>query len=177
MATISDDFSSASNWTLESGAVVISGGNLTITIPDSTGAYLDADFTASTHDLSDSTVYVEMVSLTGTRSSIEWRFLFYETRFSHEVMFDVRQGGTLRTYKRTGGSFTQTSSTTYSSTNHRWMRYREDSGTLYYEVSSDASSWSSIHSESTPITVTAGSVVLELGCASGAGALTAVSTI
>jgi hypothetical protein len=39
---------------------------------------------------------------------------------------------------------------TYDSTNHAWLQLREASGTLYWETSSDGSSWTTRRSMSTP---------------------------
>lgn len=57
--------------------------------------------------------------------------------------------------RRVGGVNTDSGYTTYSATNHRFLRIRENSGSIYYETSANGSSWANIIAPiATPFAVT-----------------------
>jgi len=61
-------------------------------------------------------------------------------------------GGTIQAFKTVAGSATGLNSATYNSTTHKYLRIREASGTTYWEYSSNGVSWSTLDSQSNPIT-------------------------
>ncbi|GGP90770.1 hypothetical protein GCM10010278_81380 [Streptomyces melanogenes] len=53
------------------------------------------------------------------------------------------------------GETTDSKSTPYSTTDHRWLRIREAAGTTHWETSADGSTWKSFHHIANPFAVTA----------------------
>ena len=60
----------------------------------------------------------------------------------------TNSGNTLNAFVTEAGVETVLAGTTYNSTTHRWLRIREDSGTIYWDYSADGLNWSNLTSRS-----------------------------
>jgi len=56
-------------------------------------------------------------------------------------------GGNIRAYKEVATTQTQLATATYSASTHKYLRIRESGGTVYWDYSSNGSSWSNFASE------------------------------
>lgn len=66
----------------------------------------------------------------------------------------VEFNGTLHFQKTVAGVNSDVASVTYSATNHRWWRLRENGGTTYWDTSPDGRSWNQQTSLANPFAVT-----------------------
>lgn len=162
----SDDFNDNSidgaKWTNWGGAQVVeTGGQLRITVPNAASNYYGVDGLST--NLTGSYQHIELASITDvTPNELEVEFQFV-TPSGDRVWFQVGSSLT-RAYKEVSGVVTSLTSSAYSSTNHRWLRIREASGTTYWETSTNGLSWSTFYSATNPITMTSGYAVIDAGC-------------
>lgn len=151
------DDNSIGDWTgynsiAETGGQLVA--SLTGATPDYHGIYSD-----NTYDLTGSYVQVEVVNA-GNQS---WTSIEVEMQMqdggsgARRLLLDIG-GGDLIAYNTVGGTTTNLASITYNSTTMRWLRIREDSGTIYWEYTSTvgyaADTWTTLHSKATPIPIT-----------------------
>jgi hypothetical protein len=71
--------------------------------------------------------------------------------------------GNLYFKKTVTGSVTDISNTAYSSSTHAWWRIRESSGTVYFDTSTDGSSWTNRESTAVGITLTNMATLVTVG--------------
>jgi hypothetical protein len=71
--------------------------------------------------------------------------------------------GILRCLQSVAGNYTLLMSVPYDPKEHRWLRLRERSGTLYWEVSADGQEWTALVSKPDPITLTSLSLKIQVG--------------
>ena len=109
----------------------------------------------SLYILEGSSVSIELVNA-GNQSipSFEAYPIFVEIDGSNQAGFLVT-GGNIKTFKKVAGSFSTPTTTAYNPAIHSFFRLRESAGTLYWEVSSNGSTWVELHSESAPIDLSA----------------------
>ncbi|HEX2205974.1 MAG TPA: hypothetical protein VHG91_21845 [Longimicrobium sp.] len=114
---------------------------------------------ATTYDLTDSEASVEFVRLTRTGDSSLAAYVGNRDTGDHvAITAGFRY---LQPTKRAAGVFTSMAVVPYDPRAHRWLRLRENVGTVYFEASADGSTWSEIARTPTPFTLTA--VILEIG--------------
>lgn len=86
---------------------------------------------------------------------------------------EINGGGQLEAFwSNSGGTYTSLATATYNSVTHAWWRIRELGGTLFYEFSANALTWSSFASVANPITLT--TVFIQFGA--GGAATTTTSS-
>ncbi|MBS4040421.1 MAG: hypothetical protein KGZ81_07460, partial [Flavobacteriales bacterium] len=113
------------------------------------------------YDLTSASVNVEVVSA-GNQSLVSlevYPLNLYQSGNTNSIFFLIA-GGALIAYRRVNGVSTQLATTTYNSTNHRWLQIRESGGTTYWETSANGTSWSTLHSATNPIHV--GQLLVEI---------------
>ncbi|HYR07062.1 MAG TPA: hypothetical protein VEQ60_04825, partial [Longimicrobium sp.] len=123
-------------------------------VPQSYGRHTSA----STYDLTSSEVSVEFVRL--TRSGDSYLAAYTGNRDTGDSVAITAGFRYLQPTKRVAGVFTSLAVVPYNPRAHRWLRLRENVGTLYYEASADGNTWNEIARTPTPFSLT--SVTLEI---------------
>jgi len=107
----------------------------------------------SSYDLIGSYAVVELVhALTGLTDDGTFLQLYLDV--TNTITLFV-YNDTLTAEKQVAGSYTTIASTAYNGTNHRWLRIREASGTVYFDTSADGLTWNNFTSTPNPFTLTA----------------------
>lgn len=120
--------------------------------------------TNDTYDLTNGYCFVEIIT-EGNQDigSLEFYPLILHGESYLNLLDFYIAGGTLTARKRVSGTTTNVYSTTFSSTNHRYLRLRESGGDIFYEASSDRETWNVLHTEALPIYVDSLSCTILLG--------------
>ncbi len=140
-----DKFDNAANWALHSGAAV-TGGQLHLTIPANTVTQCYAD-TISAYPLTGSRQSIQVVSHSGVGGK---SVFFYDaftpaTGSSLEMKIDDTPGGSnIVCGYYVNGVYHFVGSTSYVPTADLYFAFRESQGTLSYEVSADAVTWTAV---------------------------------
>jgi hypothetical protein len=163
MENLTDNFDdnsvNAALWTQNAfaGTVAETGQVLRITPTNNTvgggGELLSTEF----YDLVASYAFCKSTTL--ANGSIDTAMGAYINSDNYVDMFT--ESGTLYARKTVSGSSTNVSSVAYSASTLYW-RIREAGGTTYWEYSADTSSWTTLASESNPITLTSVQLVLSV---------------
>jgi len=159
-----DDFNDnaldATKWNPWVGGDVTEIGQ-TLQIQSATTATYKGTDTLSTWSLTGSFVQVEAQHvLTGLSSSTTYMRVQADDSNGITISTD---GTMIYARKQVGGTYTTLASTNYSTTTHRWWRFREASGTVYYELSPDGFTWLSLTSLATPFTLDSLTAQLAVG--------------
>lgn len=115
-------------------------GRAKITVSTGASSELNHFYSKDAYDLTASSVQIEVVQ---PLSFSETYFEIYDV-YNRKHDF-LKQGNTLY-FATSGGT---TTATAFDSNLHRFWRFREASGTLYWETSSDGAGWTIRHSAST----------------------------
>lgn len=120
---------------------------------DSTGGYASTNLTGSG-------AFIEVKDV-GNQSltSFEVFPLIIYLDANNKLMWFIGQGS-LIAFKLVATVQTSIFSTTFNSTTHRWLRIREQSGTTYFDYSSDKLNWVNATSLANPFAITA--ILLEI---------------
>lgn len=121
------------------GTVTESGGTLNMTPAASNGSVSLSLNSIETKSLLDSMIFAEVPQVVGSGGSVGQR-LEAKKDGSNKISW-ILEGTTLAASYKNAGTTTTVASVTYSSTAHRWWRIRESGGTIYWDTSSDGSSW------------------------------------
>ena len=156
MDLLSDDFNDnsldAAKWNpWNTGDAVETSQALSITSTLAT-SYKGMDSLA-TYSLVGSYAYVEVSHvLTGLTDATTCLGLFYDS--TNSLSF-FTLNGSLFAQKQVAGVYTIITSVTYNSVVHRWWRYREASGTIYFDYSADGIIWTNFTSTTVPFSLLA----------------------
>jgi membrane-associated phospholipid phosphatase len=93
----------------------------------------------SCYDLTDSHVHVELVQPLRPATGAETTFSA-EVDEHNAISFSI-EAGALRCYQVTSGTSSLLKHVRYDPVKHRWLRLREESGKIYWEVSPDGTTW------------------------------------
>jgi hypothetical protein len=164
---ISDNFDDgvmASFWLLLANNpvnVAETGGQLQIMLATAGGAHFGGYYTSPTYDLRDHCITVTYVTVPANQPMTEMDFSVMNagstlgTGFSfHNGVMDPYEN--LGTYQSLGG-------VPYDPALHKVMRYREDAGTMTWEVSPDGVTFHVVATHATPFDVSAIYVLLQAG--------------
>lgn len=149
VSSITDNFddntinSTLWNSRVDSGTVAETGAQLLIT-PSGTAYGYGGYQSVSTYDLTASRAYVKVPTVTNNVTGAETQFaLFIDA--NNEVSF-VKGGGSLIPRYRKAAVNDDGGYPTYNATNHVWWSMREASGTIYFETSTDGTTWTAFRS-------------------------------
>ncbi len=145
-SSLSDNFSDnsiARAWTalvLGSGAVSEASGRATCTLPGSTAGTHQAYYrSAHTYDLTGDAAAININGMVNTGVAATMTFDVYADPSN---IYRWRQlSGTLTARKVVDGVDTQLYSVAWNATTHKWLRIRESGGTVYFDTSTNGSSW------------------------------------
>lgn len=144
--TLNTSFWSIGSWAGGSGSETT--GQIVIIPSNGGGSELS---TNSSYSLVGKQVWAEIKEVPNQAINTGFWFGLYNGTNSFEIN---SYNGTLVCSHKISGSNTVVYTTTYNSSVHKWLRLREDTGTLYYEYSTDGITWNVFFSESNPITMT-----------------------
>lgn len=140
------------------GNIVNTNGRLELT-SGTTGNYYGMQ-TWDSFSFRDTYQSMEVVDV-GNQSIVSWSIqpvsVFVDS--SNKYYVNINQGN-LEARHVVAGSDNAFASIAYNATNHRWLRIREGSGTVYFEYSADGISWTSWASETAAMNLN--SVLLEV---------------
>lgn len=160
-------YATGTGWsTTETGGVLTcTGGSVTGQAGCST--YL------TTYDLTGDEISARLVSVgNGVAQAIA--YLAFRDDSSNAV--EIRVGnGSLIAYKKVAGVETNIASTTYSASVHRFLRVRHDGTSMFWDYSTDGTSWTQLATAAAPITITSGSIDLGVIATSPSAAVGAVT--
>jgi hypothetical protein len=102
------------------------------------------------YDLTGSQGLIEVPTVGATYT------MFYLERDASNWLGIICTGANITAQHTIAGANTTVSTTTYSSTNHRWWQIRSSAGTIFYEASATgaAGTWTTLFSEANPFTIT-----------------------
>ncbi|MBW2527532.1 MAG: hypothetical protein JRI23_25345, partial [Deltaproteobacteria bacterium] len=136
------------------------GGEIVFTLSGS--AIIDCAYlSGSAFDLTESSVSVETGSMP-TSEPNAYTFFSVQVDSDNAVEFVV-DGDQLITRAEVAGNWQHAQSVLFSTTDHRFLRIREQGGTVYWETSADGASWTPRNQAPTPIPLTKLQIVLGAG--------------
>jgi hypothetical protein len=115
------------------------------------GKYSGMD-SVNRYDLTGSYVHVELVQALRPVDGAD-TFLIAEASTGNQVFFLIT-GGELQCSQTVAGTDTLLETVPYDPVEHRWLRWREHSGKIYWETSPDGEIWTIVYSKTSPITLT-----------------------
>lgn len=152
--------------------VTESGGTLNFAYDGSGTGYSTYRSTSSTLNFTGTRTIFEVVSRGHTQSGWQlWFEVHGNNSDTNEVKFGI-DGTQLQAWKDVGGTQTNLANATWNATTMRYLGIRETSGTTYWEYSSDALTWTTLHSAANPITMTGGYLLVVCGVYSAVSATT-----
>lgn len=152
---LSDDFNDNSldtaKWTVYSGTVNETGGQLQFVPVSGTSAYL---YSPNTYNLTGKQATLKIVDAGNITTGYNLHILYLWVDVNNYVWWQIYSNGNIYCSKVVSGVMTDVYSNTYNANTYRYIKIREDGGTTYWDYSSDGASWTNAHSEANPITLT-----------------------
>jgi hypothetical protein len=139
VSTLTDEFTSldTAKWTMVTGGTV-SGGYLTLATTSGWTGAVSTNFWS----LVGSSMFVELAQ-TGATAASQTHF-YVDAGGNSDIRFQ-KIGTTLYASYKVTGTETFPASTTYSATDHRWLRISESGGTITWATSADGNSWTTFN--------------------------------
>lgn len=150
MTTLTDDFTTknSTNWWFDSTVTV--SGNVSIPV---TSAYPGMG-SNTTYDLTGSEAYLQTVQRANAgNGSVDTQWLLAAD--GGNLLKWIVEGTSIMAIYVVNGTSTTAFTATYSATTHAWWRIREQSGTTYFDTSTDGSTWTNRASLLNPFPLTA----------------------
>lgn len=147
------------------GVLACAGGSVTGQAGAST--YL------TTYSLVGSEIQARLVS-NGYGVAQAIAYLAFRDDSSNAVEIRVKAGN-LIAYKKVAGVETDVATVTYNANVHRFLRIRHDGTSLFWDYSTDGTSWTQLATATAPITITSGSLDLGVIATSPSGAVGTVT--
>jgi hypothetical protein len=164
-----DDNSLDAKWTsygFTSGSVAESSQTLRFTSAANTNASESGIYSTNKLNFTGTRVSIQGVTMPSGHCyfdfGIQLEAQILENSDANFILIGVDTGtGKLQASKKVSNSFSVVAEVTYNSTNHKYWALRESGGTMYWEYSSDGSSWNTLWSEANPFAVTAAYMLLD----------------
>ncbi len=137
---LSDDFEAASfdwRWRNYGTAFTLEGGDLVLTLPAGVEDYFQLESTAA-FDMRGRSVVFELIE-PPTLGQGYWLNVAGDP--SNYVEFYVNFGGTLEYSVEVDDVYSSFASEPFDPVDHRFFRFRESEGTIFYETSPDGTAW------------------------------------
>ena len=157
---LTDDFNDAEidtdKWSdYDSNATIAeAAGKLAITLADSTaGSNYAGLASVNAYDLSNSAQSLKILEV--PNQSTNAQFYFQANVDANNNVEWLIENGTIYAKKKVGGVFSTVGSNTFDWLTYRFLRIREENGTVYWEYSTDGIVWDEFITADTPFDVTA----------------------
>lgn len=163
MSTFYDDFDDNSidtgKWTaanISSGTIAETGGKLVVTFPSSPATGGGSLVSKNNYTLVSNAAFVKLDSKPASGGDEATMKLTRDSSSYLAIGYDGTTDKIVCARAITTTGYSNVYNVAYDSTNHKWLRIREASGTIYWEASPTglAGSWSTLYSETAPFTVT-----------------------
>ena len=153
MSTLIDDFATqdTAKWTFGSGASVTGEQLVMQCLSSYSSEVLSVDF----YDLTGSYALMEVVSPQSPGTGTTSTYFFCREDPDINAVRWIIAGATLLAEHRVAGTNTTIFSAAFDATTHRWLRFREDAGTIYWDTSPDGVVWTNRATWVSTITLTA----------------------
>lgn len=148
-------------WTSFGAGVSETSGEIQVALVGADAVY-HGIYTPSIYVLTDSQMSVK-VSNPGNQAWASIEVELQAIKDANNRVFFVIGGGTLYAYKEVAGAQSSPANIAYNSTTMAYLRIREASGTTYWEYSPDDETYTTLHSEATPFTLTALQLEIDAG--------------
>lgn len=147
------DSSRWGRWGGSPTSITTSGNTLTVASTLANGYY---GIEQTGYNLTNSYITAQVTDV-GSRTLTSWEVYpcYALINNSNQLFWYIDNANVLRAYKKVAGVNTILASGTYSSTTHRYFRIRESGGTVYFDYSSDFTTWVNFASTANPFAVTA----------------------
>ena len=130
-------------------------------LPNRSGANFSGYSSRDTHDLTGSSIEVEVVQVLGQMNGTS-TLISAGPNDDNRVMIAVKSGQ-LTCIQVVGGVATTLAVCPYDAAAHRWWRLRESQGTTWWEVSPDGERWTALFSKPNPVGINLAACQLVLG--------------
>lgn len=155
---LNDDFNdnnlSAATWLNWGGAEVVNTNQRLEISVLSGGANYQGMETIGTYDLTGSEARIAILDA-GNQALASLEVSFSVRQDTANTVFLLVSGNNLIAYRKVSGVNQYITQVAYTASTVKYIRFRELSGTLYWEYSANGHSWTTLHSETSPITVSA----------------------
>ena len=175
LADLQDGFDGAALdtglWTESVSSVTtgVTGGHYFVQVPGQTASAWGDIMSVATYDLQGCSVMIELVKALKDDGDATTVFSILTGSWQDSSGFQIT-GGEFRCRVVVAGTETAAQAIPYVAADHRWLRLREDSGTLFFETSLDALTWSIRYETASPAYVSQASIYM------GAGSWTGTAT-
>lgn len=132
-----------------------SGDQLVIPLPQKIGTA--GYFSACTYDLRSQRVFVTAASVPRVGTATD---MYLSVGMQGDATGVNITNGSTQAYKINGAAYTALASVTYSATEHKVLQVRESGGVLFYEVSPDGTTFTTLYSGPAPFDVSAVQILL-----------------
>ena len=166
--TLSDNFNDNSfdtaKWAKDGDAAQSIEQNQRLEITHGVNIEYNATLAFTTYDLTGNDFFVKIVDAGNQALTSHSAIFGFSKDATNKVWFNISTD-TITAYKQIGGVNTQIGSgISYSSTTHVFFRFREASGTIYWDTSSDRVTWTNRWSLANPFVITAITPYMQTGC-------------
>lgn len=161
-----DDNSLSGSWTLTGSTGKVFERSHRIEINHNTTANdYNQIITGSTYDINESNFFVRLLDA-GNQALTSHGAIFFIRKSgddTNKIFFTVTNS-VIQCFKVVASVQTQVGSdTAYSASTHKWLRFREAGTTLYWDYSTDGSSWTNLQSLANPFGTTSFNIALQSG--------------
>lgn len=118
------------------------------------------NFNDNVKDSKWSAAHVELVQPLRAAEGAETHFL--AENGTNSVSFRLEEGN-LKCMQSVSGIFTVVEQVPYDAKRHRWLRLRERAGSFFWDASEDGSTWTSVSSKPTPVTLSSVTLKFQVG--------------
>lgn len=167
-STITDPFndnSLASIWDASTAAdpTQVTEVNNQIQISHTANAQYNTLLTTSAYNITSSSFFVGVTNVGNQALASHEVIVAITVDSSNETWFTI-SGGNISAYKKVATVQVQVgSSISYSASNHRYLRFRESAGTIFWDTS-DGITWTNRWSLADPFSITSIKPTLQSGC-------------
>lgn len=139
-------------------------GHARITLPSSTvGTHEDAYYSAASYDITSSGAFINVDTMVATGVAAYAFWGFYLGDFNYQLRW-FQQSGTLKASSVVNAVTTDHYSVAWNATTYKYLRIRESAGTIYFDSSSNGTTWTNRGTVLNPFAVTALAVIIAAGC-------------
>jgi hypothetical protein len=158
--TIRDDFQDnaiAAAWvatTAGSATIAETGGEFVATLPSSTAGTHDARYTsASSYDLTGGSFDVNITTMVATGVAAQAFCQIYDVSGQNRLIW-IQLSGTLKAQTMIAGVTTDRYTVAWSAVTYKYLRIRESGGSIFFDSSTNGTSWTQRYTSANPFAVT-----------------------
>lgn len=144
------------------------GGQARFTLPSSTAGIHQAGYQSSaTYDLTGDGVSINVDTMVSTSVSATAALTLFDNADVTTWVRIAQLSGTLYFQKNLAAGTTTLASVSYSSSTHKYWRIRESAGTIFFDTSSNGTSWTNRASVTTALSIPVTAVIVRIDATCG----------